>query len=117
MHPSGMTGLDLRANRLDGVNVFFLVDFGPAGTLTSPQVLKQLSIQEARDFVARVNSRVPLYVGGADHDVRQRTEGLVCAWDYSDDNVQAYHGEFLCAGCRVAATHAAHADIVSAVDD
>lgn len=111
MHPKGMIGLDLRANSVDGRPVFILVDFGPPGTLTSPNVLKTLEVDEARNFVRLANARCPLRLGT---DTRSHTSGLTCSWCYSAHDVQPSEGEFLCGLCRKTISHL---NIVSAVDE
>lgn len=55
MHPQGMTGLDLRPNKVKGEPVFLLVDFGPEGTITSPQIVKTLTAIQAQAFLNRMN--------------------------------------------------------------
>lgn len=55
-HPQGMTGLHLRPNTLAGQPVMILVDYGDAGTITSPIIVKTMNMEAAREFVRRMNA-------------------------------------------------------------
>lgn len=58
MHPQGMTGIDVRpipevTNHPELTGKFNLVDFGPPGHITSPKILKILTLDEVKQLGER----------------------------------------------------------------
>ncbi len=81
-HPEGMTGIDIRPNTINGRPVLLVVDFGPAGTITSPQIKATLD----RDAVVKL-----LAVAGHVTAPAEGAEGVIYPEDPDADPASYEH--------------------------